>query len=144
LIAQAALLLEIANRFVLANVQNMSDNDFKDWFISSCKYELDNCSVSFKHPGFKEECEVRLVKDAMLYSIELRPHPSGNGKYLPLSLSQAFQDVTEADSLIRYLFTSPSQNPRPRMQEVYSLLKTTKTKFLAIIDSGISYSWPTA
>jgi Protein of unknown function (DUF2971) len=140
--AQAASLLEIANRFVIANVQSMADEDFKGWFISTCKRDLDNCSVSFKHPGFKEECEVRLVKDAKLHSIELQPHPSGNRKYLPLSLSQAFQDATEADSLIRYLFTSPSQNPRPRMEEVYSLFKKTQTKFLVILDSGISYSWP--
>lgn len=138
---QINILHEIAKNFFKEDVYSMTTSDFDKWFCNICKDSLNFFSVKFKHPGFSEESEVRLVKDGALFPCDIRKHPSGSRDYIPIDLQKGF-NTCDSDLIIRYLFASPSKKPKPRMKYVYSILKQTQTKFIAVVNSGISYSWP--
>lgn len=127
-------LKSIAVHFLNKNILNLSDDQLEEWFCESSMSKLQICASCFKHPGFREEEEVRLI-------IELKSNESDSNKYVSLDLLELFNREQSLDFNFEYIFSGPSNDNETKMKDIYNCLLREKMKFLVIIDSGIPFVW---
>lgn len=128
---QILILKKIAKELLCNYDLSLSYEDFRSSFIKNFKNKLDYLTCQFKHSGFREEEEIRLV---------IR-NKSSNEKYFQFNYEEFYKRTGKLDLNFEYIFSSPNEKPKVKMNEIYNVLSQAKMKFLSIVDSGIPYKW---
>jgi hypothetical protein len=128
---QVSILKKIAQEFLENYDLSFSDDDFKLYFIKNFKNDLDNLTCKFKHSGFRDEEEIRLVIKKELI----------DKKYFQFNYNEIYKRTTKLDMDFEYIFSAPSEKTEEKLKEIYKVLYEARMKFLSIVDSGIPYKW---